>query len=224
MALAGPTLSKAQERNVEAICAIGPSGLARVEDRLRSEPLMVDRNAIERLIVEEVGDDNGVELARFLFGIAIGFRQDSSAPDAALAQVSDRVDRSADATTRFASWSECRPILGLLLGSKSIRASTKAMEVSYDFERVYQAARFLTSIRPIFNDTRDEIIGATVVQTLRLEFISSAGELASLSIALDQADIEQLRRSCEEAIRKAEVAYQFASDDSKLPTLRPGDA
>ena len=92
--------------------------------------------------------------------------------------------------------------------------AAKAIDISYDFERVYITGRLLTSVRPVFDDPREEIIGWTVVQTLRLEFVAANGDQSSISIAMDADDIRQLKKECDVALVKAEKAR--AEMESKL--------
>jgi hypothetical protein len=222
MAAQESRLTRSQEHSLSAICAIGESGLRRVADRLDQTGLLISRAKIESEIVGQVGQDHGTELARFLSGIAIGFRQDSSAPEATLNRISDLLGQLPEPDDRFSSWQSCLPLLVRLLASPSIRLAAKALEISYDFERLYQTARFITTLRPVFDEEREEILGGTIVQTLRLEFVSSSGEQSTLSMALDRGDIEQLRRSCDEALRKADAVLAKASGPWQLPTIVPG--
>jgi hypothetical protein len=106
---------------------------------------------------------------------------------------------------------------------RSIGAAAKALDVSYDFERIYTAGRFLTSVRPIFDDARERILGTTVVQTLRLEYSLSNGDPGSLSFALDKADIRQLMQSCAEALRKADITLHDLKNVWGIPTIMPGE-
>jgi hypothetical protein len=223
MAARRPGLTQSQETNLVAICSIGRVGLERIADRLEASTILISRSKIKELIIGEVGTEYGPELARFLFGIAVSFRSDSLAPLATLDRISDMVEQAPNSADRFPGWMDCRPVLVRLLASSSLQVATKALEVSYDFERLYQTGRFLTSVRPIFDKERDRILGATVVQTLRLEIISSSGEESTLSIALDRADIEQLKKSCDEALKKGKVIFDQVSLTWNLPTVMPGE-
>ena len=84
--------------------------------------------------------------------------------------------------------------------------SAKALDISYDFERVYASARFLTNIRPVYTEEHDAIIGATVVHTLRLDYVAANGEDGSISLAIDQDDIIKLQDACKDAVSKASLA------------------
>jgi hypothetical protein len=217
-----PRLTQSQEESLKAICAVGRDGLQRVATALMARGLTISRQKIQQLMIDELGDEPGQVLANFLFGVVIGAREDSLAPNHTLRRINDIIVADDEREIKFPGWDACLPALTDLLESRSIRLSEKALSVSYDFERVYQAGRFLTTVRPIYDDTRQEILGATIVQTLRLEFFSSSGESSNLSIALDRADIEELKRSCEDALRKADVAFQKVSGEWRLPTIMPG--
>jgi hypothetical protein len=216
-------LTGSQKDNLLAICELGAAPLRRIVDALATTKLLIRLEDIRALIVAEAGEQHGEHLATFLFGVAVAHRRDASSPDATLENVSDLVSQLTVSDPSLARWPECRPILTELLHSKSIRAATKALDVSYDFERLYLDGRFLTSIRPIFNAERDDIVGAAVVQTLRLEYMSAEGDRSTLSIAVDKADIQQLLDSCTRAIKKADLTVGKASEVWNLPTLLPGE-
>ena len=217
-----PGLSRTQQDGIASICAIGADKLSRVAARLNQVDLMIDKGRIQAVMVEEVGKAEGEELLQFLFALAVGARQDRSAPFATLDRISSFVRQRQQEDERLAVWPECQPVLAELLNSNSIRAAAKALDVSYDFERVYQAGRFITSVRPIFDDARERILGAAIVHTLRLEYTAVTGEFSTISISLDGGDIEQLQQSCAEALRKGAIAANDAETSWGLPTFIPG--
>ena len=215
-------LSRQQEGTLATVCEIGADRLRSMASEIAAMGMTVDRAKIERLISKHLGSENGEPIARFLFGLAIGSRQDPAAPGEMLERLSERISAVDD--PRFSTWAACRDVLKSLLSSHSIRLSAKALEVSYDFERVYRDGRFITSIRPIFDDEREAVLGATVVQTLRVDYSSSlTGEGTTISLVMDMADIVQLRLACDGAIRKGEAAYKAATATWNLPTLMPGE-
>ncbi len=215
-------LTAYQKRNLAEVCAIGSESLRKVADGLEAQGLLLAKTRIEEVINEIVGDGQGSELSSFLFGLIVGVRQDETAVERMLTTISEFVSSSNAEDVRYEAWPSCRPEIVRLLGSQSIRLATKALEVSYDFERIFMNARFLTSIRPVFDEDRENIMGAAIVQTLRLDYFAAAGGEITLSIAMDRADIERLRMSCDQALRKAQAAYHKTASEWGLPTIMSG--
>ena len=81
----------------------------------------------------------------------------------------------------------------------------------------------MTDIRPIFNDEGDQIEGAVVSFTLRLNFVN-AGRERSMTLAVDATDIETLAEQCARAMRKANAAQKWfsSSQDVEIPITIAG--
>jgi hypothetical protein len=109
-----------------------------------------------------------------------------------------------------------------MLTSRAIIAAAKTADLSYDFDNVFLGCRVLTDARPIFDDEKTEIVGAVITQTLRLDHTNSAKERNSFSVILDREDLEQLKLSCEDALRKATV-LQKKLNASNIETVEPGE-
>jgi hypothetical protein len=215
--------TKRQLDELAVVCELGPKALAQVRQRLedRSHPT-VSRRKIQEIIGSALGVRECRALTGFLMSVAVAIRQRSLTPK----DFSEELDsylKSFKDDTRSAQWNECRRELELLLDVPSIKYTAKALDISYDFERVFLAERLITSIRPIFNDEKNEIVGSTIVQTLRLEFASQQGEHTSLSIALDLDDVEKLQKSCGEAILKAKAAVVLIETKCRIEAIMIGE-
>jgi len=199
-------LSDSQVADLAVACEIGGSRLEEIAVNIARQKPTIRRSKIEAILQENLGPEKGVTMARLLFGIAGTFRRASLSAKEVLDAITPAVKAREHQDERLRAWGGCRAGLERLLITQSISLAAKAIDISYDFERVYITGRLLTSVRPVFDEPREEIVGSTIVQTLRLEFVSSDGDQSSISIALDADDIRQLRKECERAINKAEKA------------------
>lgn len=119
--------------------------------------------------------------------------------------------------SKIERWTRIRPLLAEMLCVDSVRITIKAQDVSYEYANLLQSSRIMTDVRPIFNEEGDEIEGAVVSFTLRLNLLN-AGQPKSLSIALDGIDLHVLLDQCQKACRKAETALsRFSSKDIGIP-------
>lgn len=113
-----------------------------------------------------------------------------------------------------------------LLQDKSVRTVSKALDLAYEYANLFQDARIVTDIRPIFNDVDDEqmeIEAAVVAFTLRLHYDDRQGN-HSLSVALDETDVRTLKYQCERALHKAQLAQDRMRDMVGVPTIISGEA
>ena len=124
---------------------------------------------------------------------------------------------------KLKNWHQSRPHLAELLKLESVQIATKALDISYEYANVLQYSRIMTDVRPIFNEDADEIRGAVVSFTLRMNYYN-AGEGKSLSIALDAADLRILSYQCNRALQKAETAKKRLSAKSLgIPSTIAGE-
>ncbi len=120
-------------------------------------------------------------------------------------------------------WQECRSALEQLLSTESIALAAKAADLSFDVERFCVGARIITDIRPVFDPRRDKIVGSTIRQTLRLEYMSLEGTISNMSIGLDAEDIDRLKKACEEATHKVAVARSTLTKSGLTEIIVPGE-
>jgi hypothetical protein len=222
--MAAPSVrpTRGQQDELAIVCELGPGPLAQVRQRLEDRPPTVSRRKIQETIGSVLGVRECRALTRFLMSGAVAVRRLPSTPKDFLEGLDSHLKSLKD-DNRFVQWDKCRPELELLLGVSSITYAAKAFDISYDFERVFTAGRLITSIRPIFNDEKDEIVGSTVVQTLRLEYASQQGERTSLSVALDLDDVENLQKSCAEAIIKAKASITLIEAKCRIEAIMIGE-
>lgn len=120
-------------------------------------------------------------------------------------------------------WNSLLPKTEKLLSLESVQTVVKALDLSYDYANLYQNAKILTDIRPIFNKNADNIEGAVVSFTLRLYYDSLEGP-KSISIALDIEDIENMITNSQRAKTKAETAQDFMLNNNISKTFICGNS
>jgi hypothetical protein len=124
---------------------------------------------------------------------------------------------------KLADLNTLRTYLSAFLKHSYVRAVVKAMDVSQEYANLLLSTRIMTDVRPIFNDEGDQIEGAVVSFTLRLNFLN-AGRQRSMTLAVDATDIETLAEQCARAMRKANTAQQWFSSpqDVDIPITIAG--
>jgi hypothetical protein len=112
--------------------------------------------------------------------------------------------------------------LASLLGSKAVYGSAKALTLSYDTEKSLIDLRVITDVRPVFDDGRHEVLGATVLHALRVEY-SEAGDPRSLSIAAGAADLKKIKEAIEDALLKSDRMRLWLQKPNAVPSFERGE-
>jgi hypothetical protein len=213
-------LSKAQADDIATVCSLGSGILMRVATAVEALPTTIKKKKIQEAIAAQFGAETAQPLARILFGLATVHRRTFDSVAALLESIS--LPAEWDEAKR-AKWRECQAALIRLLSAESVVLATKAADLSFDVERFCVNARIITDIRPVFDLPRDRIIGSTIRQTLRLEYMSLDGTVTSVSIGLDADDIDRLKKACDEATHKADVARDTMTKSGLKEIIVPGE-
>lgn len=120
-------------------------------------------------------------------------------------------------------WQQVEPALAELLSLPVLRLVASAIDLSYEYTNLWQGARILTDIRPIFNEEATAIDGAVVSHAFRLQFKSIDGP-HELNIAMTESDIRALTDQCDRALQKAQTAGSLMRNNAKVPTLISGES
>jgi hypothetical protein len=217
-------LSKSQTDDLAVICELGVGPLNALASALDSMKPTINRRELRRVIAETTGAPQATDAAwRAIPALAIAFRRFNVPASDLLDSIRESLVVQGWNEDQLRTWHECRPVIEKLLLSPAVGLPAKARELAFDFERIYSRARILTDIRPVFDDARNEIAGANITQTLRLEYTSRNGSSTSLSLALDMSDIEALRKCCDDALRKAQISLEQIQTKWDIEAALPGE-
>ncbi len=217
-------LSKSQTEDLAAICRLGVGRLNQLATAFEQIKPSISRRTLKNVIAQIVDDPQAVNAAwRALPALAIAFRRFNVTASNLLESVRQSLVDYGWKEEELRAWHECSPVLEKMLLSPAVVLPAKARELAFDFERIYTRARILTDIRPVFDDARNEIVGANVTQTLRLDYTSRNDLSTSLSLALDMSDIEELRKCCEDALRKANISRERIEASWGIEAALPGE-
>jgi hypothetical protein len=204
-------LNKSLLSDLKAIVELGPETLARVVDRIdRMEHPPLAPADLQTVIREVVTKQGAADiLLRQALSLASLRRRRELDADEVVAGIRQGLRNAAtssdDATLE--RWSAIEPSFLRLISSAKVETTAKVLDLSYDYANLLQTTRIVTDIRPVFDDEVTRIDGAVVSFTLRLNYDNIEGS-HSLSIAMNQADVESLRQQCERALRKSVLAQE----------------
>jgi hypothetical protein len=96
-----------------------------------------------------------------------------------------------------------RGVMDALLRSKAVFSTASAIELLTQHPQNFRASRVVTDIRPVFaEDASEPPMGAVLIQTLQLQTWDRNGDSETLYVAMDEADLRELRDDIERAIGK----------------------
>ncbi|HVM36663.1 MAG TPA: hypothetical protein VM784_15165 [Actinomycetota bacterium] len=105
-----------------------------------------------------------------------------------------------------------------LLDSESLQTIAKGLDVLTEHERVFLKSRIVTDIRPAYagSDISDPS-AVVLVHTLRLD-VQESGHMKSIYVAMDEADLRQLRTVLDREADKA-TGLRRRIEMTELPLL-----
>ncbi len=202
-----------QLADLERICSLGSDTLRAVAKRLADSgetafQLHDLRKAIEAVVGGKSAEVESLcRQAVALNGLS---RQTGLDPSKITAGFDKAVVESSDSVEFKSTWTTCREHFFEIVASTSARMTAKAIDLAYDYANLYQRARILADVRPLFSEDSDDITGSVISYTLRLRYDNVSGE-NDLSLAMDHNDVVRLLQECERAIKKGDTAKRKLS-------------
>ncbi len=217
-------LQSYQLADLAAIARLGPEAVARVVDRLRSER-PVRHVELHRIVTNALSgnDDAADQVLRPVLSLSSVIRQRDLEIDDVLSGLDEGISLADDPWPGdlVTSWRDVRPHLRELFESTAVQVVSKATDLAYDYANLFQGARIITDIRPVYDADATRIEAAVVSYTLRLHYDNRAGD-QSISIALDESDVLLIREQCERALDKARLAKELVRSGVAVPTVISG--
>lgn len=106
---------------------------------------------------------------------------------------------------------------------RSVGTASKTGHVMTQHERIYQAARVLTDVRPVFHpDVADTPDAAVVVHMLRITQRNNQNERSDIFVAMDCNDVRSLRATIDRALAK-ENAITKALSKAGIEIINPAE-
>ena len=218
--MATTELSGEPRTDLIKLCEIGTERIERFIELVESSETGHSPNKLLALATEVIEDR---AQAHSLVRAATGLYWTSRSQGTDARKVATSVRRAAERLpdVEELNWDSFEQALSRLIALPLVRFETKALELKYDYARILREAHIVTDVRPIFDDSGDEIDGAVISHTLRLTISSAEGD-SDMSIALDKNDIDSLMAQCVRALKKATIAREFMADKG-IPTVVTGE-
>jgi hypothetical protein len=97
-----------------------------------------------------------------------------------------------------------------LFGTNGLQITAKVRDVLSDADKVFQGARVLTDLRPVFDQEANEIRSAVVIHNLRIRYFEN-GDLRDFYVSLEASDVELLLDALRRALKKGALIESSVS-------------
>ncbi len=120
------------------------------------------------------------------------------------------------------NWEPIRRSLAEILSlDRTIGVIAKGFGVVSEFERLFESARVVTDLRPVFGEkVTDRPAAFAVVHELRIKYYSAEGS-KEFFVSLDSSNIKNLREAMDRASQKEETLKVLIPED--IPYLEAGE-
>lgn len=220
-----PALPSPQLEDVRAVARLGVAGLRRVAGcvnvALASQPLTLVRELSDRA---DVSRDVAEAFVRLTTALAGWMSEDDEASEEVLESMTEALSASDQWSEEDAAlWAEVSGELAEIAGRRTFRRLSEAFDLSIEHQHLWQEARIVTDIRPLYAEKQTEMDGALVSQVFRLRFGSLHGA-QEIYVSLDRDDIEQLMVECQVALDREQNARRLIDAIVAKPPASEGDA
>lgn len=196
-------LGNSQANDLRRVSQIDIPDLEKLVDALNKHPPSIRLSRVQELFASVLEDAETVSsLLRWLYFI----RSIAAAPTASTShlEVFSRFAEIARAENDIGIDPKAVECIAALASSEQLYAVWQAQNLSRDVEHLYQSTSIVVDIRPVFNQSRTEVVGELVMPFLKLAYAQDS-DVKGISIALDVADIEQLQSELSKLLRKIDV-------------------
>jgi hypothetical protein len=214
-------LNAQQTEDFTALCQVDAAKVRAVLEALEDyERPLLSAADLRAKAARIVGERAAGALVRQTIAFAIGIRRAAFSADIVDAISEALKDRQVD-SAQLKAWERIKHTFWNLISHRHIKHAAKAFDLSYDYANIFEDARLITDLRPVFDDEHSALIGGIVRHVIRLSY-SSIGELTTLSIVMDRKNIEDLREWCDEALKKeaALISYMLTPNPIEVITSR----
>jgi hypothetical protein len=204
--LARLRIPKEQVEALEEIINFAPAQFDTLLAALAAVPLSVDLVSFEDAVIPKIRSlsKNSQGLLRALVALNVT-RAHSEPPISEF--VNDTLDalREEGKLVKQEAISKATERITKLLSVDALTIATKGIHLLLDRERIFNHARILTDVRPIFGPQVTEAPAATLItHTLKISYYHDDG-MTDFYLALDDDDISELEEVLRRARTKAET-------------------
>lgn len=190
----------------------------------KPRPLMPRQLLPEIARASDKGEDEAEQVLQTLLALQTAIRQRHVSADVVLEEIQHGIQNLKNPPwdqQQQEKWRSIQGSLKSLITSPALRLVSATLGVMYEYENLFLSSRIVTDIRPVFSEDIAEIEGAAVSHTLHIRY-SSNEDVHRMSVAMDEADIQELEKQCQRALAKARTARRVMLEQAGVSTVITG--
>ncbi|MFM9846625.1 MAG: hypothetical protein ACKVP3_05640 [Hyphomicrobiaceae bacterium] len=202
-------LTAAQVADFKTVIRHRPDAAMRIDEAIRSLPLPPIRAThLFKVAQTAIGDADGAEaIVRLAISLAaFTNRSGIAAKDVVLAMEAGLAKRS-DWESR-AGIDQHLGAIAELVGNEAIGLAAKAIELSYDHDRIFSSARVITDVRTVLDEPRETPRGAIITHSLKISYLEN-NRPVEITIAVDADDLQAIIKCCSDGQKKTEAVKKL---------------
>jgi hypothetical protein len=209
---------------LKAFLALSKESQKKLSEAVSAHAPTIAASQLLSRFVETLGDRSlARNVLRQLLFIAEYVRVNECTSTDALADIGKALNNDSQWTTEevqtLAAQSDW---ISSLSDMQAVYGSAKALTLSFDTENSFSNFRVITDIRPVFDRSRAEIIGATIINDVRIEY-SDLVENRSLSLPVSVEELKKIRIAVDDAISKSSRAQKWLEAPKPVPAFSRGE-
>jgi hypothetical protein len=208
--MAGLAIPESYRPPLVRLAQLEPAESDRLITALAALPKFAPVSDVQRTAREALG----VELAPTADALTAallslrGQMRDMSAND-----IAEAVARSSDLALEPTAREALRQRALSLLQAECVSTTSIAVDLQTQHQKNFQSARIFTDVRPVFqDDVDDRPLGVVISEVLQVQTWTRDGESEAIFIAMDEADLVQLRKVVDRALRKTGTLKSMLND------------
>ena len=185
-----------------------------------AKPSLIQADLAETIASQlDLATEQGIAIAELFTSLHVASNRDSDNRGSLVRGVIEALKTDTVDGAPNADWGEFEAfMLEALSPDTSFSLGTRALDVMREYEHVYCESRILTDIRPVFTGN-EEPSAFVFVHNLKIGHdMSVVKKHHEFFVALDSADLRELRDVCERAIRK-EAKLNAALADTSMSLI-----
>lgn len=192
---------------------LGVDGLSRLTEDLSKATVLLGPSELVPFFARHVSS-NAMAASDVMVKVAFAARATGKRVSSLVSDVTENIRLRATppwSPEELSRWTAISPQVCALAEHERLRVLTKAIDLKYAHSNIYQRAQLITDVRPVFDAARDRPVAAVISHTLQVVY-NRDGNRETLTLALDDLDVDELIEQANAAKQKAEcLAKYFAA-------------
>ena len=210
--------------DAKILLELQPDQLESLAFELSSFDGFLDKPTLKKIVKSFVpNDDDAVRVYRLISQIDESLRQTKSGLDGLLERIAEAVKSPEDPKNQLtlAEFDELKRRMSIVLKPYAgLNRQAKAQRLSEATGLRLENVEIICDLRPVFDDRREAIEGVIPYTILRIVCIGADGLPVAMETILTQAEVEELAKKSEAAVKKLDRLRAFlAEKELQIPPV-----